>query len=370
MSQEELKPYNGETYDPDQRGSGPLHTNSQARRSIEVFNYSIFTLKVMFRSGETVLIEPMNSCRKNPVVVVRVETTAGRNAKYYRPDYSNEEPNTLDPIARSFFERIPETALPKGYELGEETHHHYVLFKISSFTERKGYIYSDALDIAMCYNDSYNCTHPYSVQGRKQWKILQDERNVDPVLITSGFSLTIFINSPNNEGAYRYVNIGENTYAIRVRSLPEYAVGLHIHHTKEDGTLVKEHFSLKDIDALDNSRIKIFKTREEAENAGYGVKTQIHKRESEQLNHDFKIEEMNRKMLESSQKHGYQTAMIESKKHEEWMKRAMELEQLRQKDYYDDRAYRRKDESEMLKHVPTVLGGIAAFLLIVLKMGQ
>lgn len=216
--------------------------------------------------------------------------------------------------------------------------------------------------------------HPYSEFGRE---------NLATDRITGEDSLNFYyeIEIIDNVGKLsdRYVNIHNEIFRVTPRKHKNKRDGIYIVSSAaafgESGPerLVQKHFSLESSEVVNF----LFSSYEEALNRGNFDAAR--KEELTRLEHQIQTEKLNlaklknaheKEMLEMDQKYKVieadrlkQQAEIDLLRAEKEMRN--KLEQMRIKDMYEERSYRRKDESELMKHVPAAIMGIGTIFMMI-----
>lgn len=223
--------------------------------------------------------------------------------------------------------------------------------------------------------------HPYSEEGRKA--LMVASAPVELSESSFGYSVEVV----DNTGTYgpRYVNIAGQVYQVKPRRDPTRRDGIYIASPKpslgdyQSDELVVEHHSF---DSQDLEDLGIFKTFEEADTLGdlslarkrelaeldqdnLRMKRELERQrqDSERIKHendleksksDKKIKDLETEAAEAAARH---------KKREQDLEHELAMARMRAKDYYEGRAQRRKDESEALKILPSIIIGIGAILM-------
>ena len=190
----------------------------------------------------------------------------------------------------------------------------------------------------------------------------------------------------DNAGKYgdRFVNIGNRVYRISPRQ----------DSTRKDGIYVVSNnpvtgkFDLTDVCLVYHTfeeakeKVGLYNSCEEAYNLGDISLA----RKIELSNMEQSLAVMKNEMQMAKQKHDMEmleknrelkTLEMERERHAQIMAEAKEradiaasLERQRIKDYYEDKAYQRKDQSEMLKFIPAVVVAIGSILMAIKTFKQ
>lgn len=228
--------------------------------------------------------------------------------------------------------------------------------------------------------------HPYSEAGRNAKMMVET-----PVKV-GGASFGYCVEIVDNTGRFgdRFVNVADQIYRVRpIRDITR-RDGIYIGTSEPDtGIFVAGEYKVRCIplDSPDHEVNGIFRTHEDAKHLGdlSGARkrelvdiehaTAHLRREADQLKqkHALEIGELEHKLkiAEAGQKEAeFQRNRRESELEEE-RKRAehiLALERLRVKDRYDEKSMNRKDRSEALKMLPTIIVGIGAAIPIIMKL--
>jgi len=229
-----------------------------------------------------------------------------------------------------------------------------------------GSVYLNEIDCVISTKTVLDCpTHPYSQEGLEQNLL---------VVNTSGKGFGYAIDIVDTVGKYgdRYINVQGKVY--RVVAKPDTA--------RRDGIYITANASVDNINSpthpvveyysfSQSSEIGLFKTIEEAGSLGDAVAAQ--KKQLLELEHELtllkkrlQIAEQN-SALELSEKNALLAdldfKMKEQKNEIEKNKIKQEEERLAIKEFYENRSYRRKDESETWKIIPAIILGIGSLFM-------
>lgn len=247
------------------------------------------------------------------------------------------------------------------------------------FTERdlastNGMFYHDELDTLFKFGDEpYQIPHPHSYAGRE----LEAEQAAEAIKAKHGFIFWVEI--IDNLGKYgdRYLPICNQVYKIVARTDKNRPDGLYIVSSKPtNGKINPDEVSTTFYPFEDvEKQLGIYQTFEQA--SSFGDVAATRKREIATLEHSMlierqnfqrdklkyetELEENNRRLKEVEfERLLLQRSMEELKQRQESL---LELEKLKMKDAYERKSHDRKDTSEFIKFLPTILAGIGTILM-------
>lgn len=230
-----------------------------------------------------------------------------------------------------------------------------------------GTVYYSELDclFSLCSFDEAP-PHPYGVHGRQQSLI---EVSASEVL-GCGFGYSVDVVDTCGKYGDRYINIGGKIYRIPAVKDPTRRDGIYVVSNApvqgEYGVMTPlvNHYPFEGAETT----LGLYRTAEEAEQLGDA--SAARKKELAQLEHQLILQ---RTELQSA-KNEHELQMVEmdrevkrlqresaeSQAELERVRQKEELERQRIKDYYEDRAFSRKDNNEALKIIPSIVVGIGA----------
>lgn len=238
----------------------------------------------------------------------------------------------------------------------------YSLTRDQLYSQTQG-CYIEDLDILVGFtSDIGQIVHPFSREGRIIYNSFEERETSK-----TGFSLDYeFVNNHSHIDRL-YVRMGTNVHALPGIKDAYREDGLYVrygshssitHVTLDDDENLESYGVFKSYsDALDfnvemmNNKRKIELARIEAE-----LKEKV--LEITRLKNEFEREKIE---LEAKYQQDLREAELEYKRKEY----RMNEEKARMKDYYEERSYTRKDNSEWLKSIPAVLTAIAGILVAV-----
>jgi hypothetical protein len=221
--------------------------------------------------------------------------------------------------------------------------------------------------------------HPYSDAGRQQQMIFRSQ------LDEEGIAFGYFIEIIDNQGKYqeRYVNIGNQIYRINPKKDESRKDGVYIvtnQPVDKDINNNERHVQYYPFDGAEE-KLGLYRTREDAVHFGdltlakkheianleHSLLTQKAEMQSEKIRYDRELMEKDRelKLLELERQAQLSKLAAQSDELRLARERAdhlAALERQRIKDYYEERSQSRKDSSELLKYVPSIITGVGAIL--------
>lgn len=245
----------------------------------------------------------------------------------------------------------------------------------NAFARRRHAVYLESLDLTICKKGyDYNVVHPYSAIG--QSLIVKSSQNLD------GFNYIVVINDPDEIYGQRYINIANRVFRVRITKDRSSRPGVYIYSkgtqinlkTLEENELA-EFFEFGEAD----DKVPLFKTPSLAKDFGdahlsRADEIKIKEAELKLAKADVDLEKT---MLEGKLK----TQEAEFKK--EQLEQQMKMKQLEdelfrekllrdriQQDYkhkQDMASMDRKDVSDILKWVPSLITGILGIAGLVLQ---
>lgn len=252
-----------------------------------------------------------------------------------------------------------------------------------------GALYLEELDIviSLCQG-GYVPIHP---AGSASMRMTERGMSRQP---SEGFLLEITINDPHDQIGPRYMNLGGTVYKLPVIKDMTQKTGYYVVQSRdvETGYDAAEHetkfLSHDEFSGLFN----VYSSQVDAETLGDPAG--IRDREVKEREHAAKMEKLEReeklRNVQSQFEELKHSNSVEAARREEEMARlsheltlaekklaqqkieldeavasnkaSREVDSLRNKDFYESRSYQRKDTSEVLKWLPTVLVGVAGLL--------
>ena len=242
----------------------------------------------------------------------------------------------------------------------------------NTLREYGGSIYFHEVDLVVSLLGFDNTPpHPFSEEGRRLNIINTSTDNTE-----KDFFYSIKIVDNGEKYGPRYININNQVFKIDTVKDNSKKDGVYITRTKEFNSTLsdsnqKEHLHY----SIDSEELSIFKSAEEAR--VYGDINTNRKRELAELEHQLNLQKAELQAIKSKN----EMDMIERNKEKlilemekDTLKQRLEeqrqdyeqrlkYERDRQKDYFDERSYRRKDYSEMVKFIPAIIVGIGAIFI-------
>lgn len=226
-----------------------------------------------------------------------------------------------------------------------------------------GSVYFKEIDTVISLGDYGECPdHPFSYEAEMSGTttlVSEDE----PVY---GLNIDICINDPYNKYGERYVNVFGKVYCVRTVKRYDRREGIYLNKTingKTHNIFIAFEDAEKEInlyrvedDALTNGHVEIVLKRNLAELEHNNL---VLKKELEANKLAINVQQQDydaRKMELDKEKTEWQ-----ARKDREDLERKTEYE--RMKDHYDRRSYERKDQTEILKYLPTIMVGLGSIFL-------
>lgn len=334
---------------------------------VTYINHLAVPLTVGWRSGLKFTLPPQPSMF-NQNLIIRVEIRVSHSVKI-------DMQRTLSVVGEESTAELKalREALAlqmKGPSYGDATFTLDYPLSLEDLQNYGGTVYYNELDclISLLALDQAP-PHPYSVAGRNQQLIETSALGQDGC----GFGYSIDLVDSAGRYGDRYINIGGKIYRIPAVSDPTRRDGIYvISNAPVQGALggdkpVVKHYPFEGAD----STLGLYRTAEEAEQLGDA--SLARKLELAELEHQLIVNK--RELLDA--KHTHERELLDKDRELKQLQRqreldALELQRVREreelerqrvKDLYEDRSYRRKDSSEALKFIPSIVVGIGAVLL-------
>lgn len=233
-----------------------------------------------------------------------------------------------------------------------------------------GTLYYHELDIVVSlFPAEQMAAHPYSEEGRRN----QVVAGLPARQGGAGFGYSVQI--VDNRGLYgdRYLNIAGNVY--KVTPVRDFAL--------RDGVYIRSNYAANGELQLGEEKVThvameaaqeelgLFRTYEEA--ANLGDMSQARKAELIHLEHEVQRQKMENQQIKQTHERELLERTHEIKRIDQELARQvarnqlleqdLNIERQRMKDHFEERAYRRKDSSEALKILPSIIVGIGTLIL-------
>lgn len=237
-----------------------------------------------------------------------------------------------------------------------------------------GIFYYDELDTLFKFgSEPFDVPHPHSFAGRK----LASEEPISELRDKHGF--VFWVEIIDNLGKYgdRYIPICNQVFKIPARTDKNRPDGLYIVSSKPtNGKIAPEEISTKYYRFEDvEKELGIYPTYEQA--MSYGDVILTRKRELAEKEHaialerqafqqakmryEADLEEKNRRLREVEHERTMLTRSMDDLRTQQGA--LLEMERLRLRDTMDRRTSERKDASEMIKFIPTILSAVGMILM-------
>ena len=242
-----------------------------------------------------------------------------------------------------------------------------------------GTIYFHELDIVISIDGISDCLpHPFSEEGRKLQLLCANKEDNEQFVYN--------VKLIDNLGKYgpRDISIGGKVYKVETSKDGSKRDGVYITTNKAVSTDTVENTDDKEVTfyPIDSEDIELFKTYEEALTLGDSVTSRKkkvadlelialeQKRELQDVKHqnELLIIEKNKEKVvieEERERHKYILEQLRRENEER-----LESERARQKDYYDNRSYQRKEQSEIIKWIPSLITGAAVIIGAIFKVAS
>lgn len=376
---------------------GPINKridSSPVEFKISIINNMQVPVTIVKRSGFAHQYPPLfNMVSAN--LIIRVEYVYSYNAKKELQIFLskvNEQSSKELKLLREAFA----TSLTTNQYGGGTLVLDYVL-TLSEIRSYGGTLYHNELDCIISLNNASDVIpHPYSEEGIRRLTL---DGNTNADIPTQGFIYNIKLIDNLGKYGVRYINLGGRVY--RVDTFKDCLVqdGVYLitdnpvsSNVEPNETLItfclfeeaeamfglyktiEEAINLGDPEnsrkiEIANLEREVLKAKHELQKAKAVQEAYVLDRDKEMKFVEFentkRTEEINRIREESEHKIKMERDAAEHKLKNERdiAENKLKLERERAKDYYEDRSYRRKDESEGIKVLPAVIIGIAGIFL-------
>ena len=228
--------------------------------------------------------------------------------------------------------------------------------------QNEGSVYYTNLDLVIsAVNPIHVPKHPYSDEGRREQMVAKDF-NINS-RDRFGFSLQIVDN--RKEFGDRFININGTVFHIPAIVDMMMLSGIYLTSSgcsrggKAVGRPVVRRFDFADV-GQGEGKIDIHRTYDEALAYGdpVGMIDRTFKQEAAQNKLEeekLKKEKRERDELLEVKKNENAALKLEIERHQKAAEHARELREMDRKDFYEDRSYNRKDNSDLLKYIPVVI---------------
>ena len=225
-----------------------------------------------------------------------------------------------------------------------------------------GAVYFKEIDTVIAIERVECPDHPYSYEA----EMLGTSTVVSGESPMYGLNIDIYINDPHNRYGERYVNLFGKVYCVRTVKLHDRREGIYLNkmingisHSVFIGfDEAEKEISLYRVedDALTNGHVEIVlkKNLAELEHNNLVLKKELE--QSKLTLQQREVEIAASKMELDKEKEEWKT-----RKEKEDLDRKSEYE--RMKDFYDRRSFERKDRTEALKYIPTLMVGLGALFI-------
>jgi hypothetical protein len=237
-----------------------------------------------------------------------------------------------------------------------------------------GILYLAELDLVInVTKEDWKTLHPYS-DAATRYQLIEAETNVNN---TERFGYSMYLVS--NDGRYKdkYINIGGFVYRVPSTKNKSLRDGVYLCSTgpvDNDATMpmpLAVHYTFEDA----QEKLKLYDSAEEADKLG----DQLAEREREikelqvkyrELEHELKIERMEFEQEIEEKKREYERVSLDRQREQSNLEHERTMRGLRDKAYYESRSLARKDSSEVVKFIPTIITGTLALAVLLFKYKQ
>lgn len=362
-------------------------------RRISIENHTDHDISVQYRDGVVFGLPPQLAAGCAPGIRIHVETEIGKGVEIKGYGTANA-PKEAHEEVRAWKEAV---AGLNENTLGSRC------FSVDYFVSHEqlklsgGIFYLTQLDLLISTrSDNVVGVHPYSQLAHRLRSVVDDGF----LNMESGFGFNIRLVDNKGEQTDKYLNLNGEIFRITPEQCPFYRDGVHVVRSAHRLAQTRNAHRPESVCLPFEEGYKkynLFDSREEA--LAYGDTAKVRERELEERAHEVKKEEADWKAQKNQRdqeleilKHNFETTRLEQqrKAKEEELQREQrkqyyqeELERLQHererllnelkigqaasKDYYEHRSMQRKDSSELMKYIPTVIsaiGGIATLFLV------
>jgi hypothetical protein len=348
-------------------------------------NATLYAITIVQRSGLKVTIPPKQSFRSRDFIIRQEFQIAAEVKENVRAVL-----DVVDDSSPIVLQRLKAALAESDKTFGVYARANLILDHSITLDQLKQHgqsVYHHETDILVSMlTSNFVPLHPYSEEGRNV-KMMEDT----PVKV-GGESFGYCVEIVDNTGRFgdRFVNIANQVYRVRTKRDVTRRDGIYIGSSDPDeGELFNGSYSVNRIplDAPDHEKYGIFKTYEEAKTLGDLTQAQKraladvefatthlkreleqekhrHSREMAEIEHDLKVSEARAKEAELIR----DRREAELKEERARAEHLLAIERLRLKDKFEERSMDRKDRSEIVKMLPTIIVGIGAAIPIIMKL--
>lgn len=244
-----------------------------------------------------------------------------------------------------------------------------------------GTVYHSDLDILISLLDQDEVApHPYSEEGQRAQMVI----GIPGVTDSDDFCYTIHMVDNTGKRATRFLNVGNNVYKVTAKKDITKRNGIYVVSNRfVDGDQSTKDFITKYYGYdVDEESLGLYRSYDEALHFGdlaSGKKADLIKMESQisenklriasmglELQnakdaHEYEMIEKNRVLKELQVKHEAET--LEATRIREKAENEAAEQRQKLKDHYEARSHQRKDDTESLKYIPTIVVGIGAIFM-------
>lgn len=357
---------------------------AQCELGFEFYNGLAEEITVVSRTGVQLIVPPLLGARTHAFVI---RSTYGAEQRVIVNTHGllNDEGPTTSLEAQ----RIEQALFRDDMRIGRAFYHKanvdYLITR-EDFDQNGGYLYLSNLDLTLsALNSNYAPKHPYSRAGMREIMLERDRA------LSRGEGLSYQIRIVDRHGRFgnRFVNLNGEVFHVKTTHDSDALDGVYLITSKPSkgnlsaGAPRSEYYTFEEA----AKQLRLYNTYNEA--ATLGDPDSVFKRELDERAHQIKLEEHNfrEEKLKRDREWGEQqrawerereAAKVEAARREEALtareqayelrKTELERRSLQLKSELEERSFNRKENLEILKHIPALISGIAAIYFAVKKL--
>jgi hypothetical protein len=348
-----------------------LADTSPLKRTVAYYNHLSVPVTVVGRDGLAFKIPP--STKRHNTFVIRVTYTVDIHSVTIDPNHVYYHHGSDTPEGK---------ALKAALEAidGKQTFGKPISFSLDYTVSRDdvvsedGNLYLSDLDIVISVlNNNAPVVHPYSY-SLNRFKLMEAETEVNH---KNRFGYSIYIVSNHGMVNDKYINIGGTVYrvpAIEDKTLRDGVYLCSDAPVKNKASNPMPQYVEYTFEEA-KEKLKLYDSAEEADKLG----DQLAEREKEikelqvkyrELEHDLKIERMEFEREIEEKKREYEKLAMDRQESQARIDYERNIRAMRDKEFYESRSLARKDSSEIVKFVPTIVTGTIALAVLLFKYKQ
>lgn len=350
---------------------------NEFRNSISPVDYKVSYINnlhedvvIGWRSGLKFTFEPERNMTSN-VLVIRTEITASRKVKKdlerILSVVGDSATNELKAIRQAYTGQVQDL----GYNQVKLVLDYTIAYE--DLKKHGGTVYYHETDTVVSLSSATrDPVHPHSDTGRRIAAVSGVKSKHD----CGSFYYDIKIVQNDESGCSRFLNFASEIYKIDSHKDPDKRDGVYVVAVTPRSNHNETHKDTVNYLSLEQAEqtMGLYRTYEDA--LTLGDPEAARKKELTRLEHelavlkrDNSIESQRHEMELIKAKGEAEKAKLELEEKETLLRRTrenhdyeMNLLRMRDKDYYEQRSYQRKDNSEFLKAIPTIMVGIASVI--------